>query len=122
MSCKGKTVADMIGAVNAFKAKMNIFSVQLWRNKELHFPLVQSVLNDDACASGAVDKAAEKYSQVINRLWKEFENRSFDFDQLEPCVSFISNPFMRLDILCIAEQLSAMFWTQKSTKVYAQQL
>lgn len=97
MSCKGKTVADMIGAVNAFKAKMNIFSVQL-------------------------DKAAEKYSQVINRLWKEFENRSFDFDQLEPCVSFISNPFMRLDILCIAEQLSAMFWTQKSTKVYAQQL
>ncbi|KAI4812243.1 hypothetical protein KUCAC02_023645, partial [Chaenocephalus aceratus] len=122
--------------------------------KVLHFPSVQSVLHDNASASGAFDKAAEKYSQVINRLGQEFENRFSDFGQLEPCVSFISNPFMQVDLTCIAEQLSATFnmdagqveieiltckmtstskpirmqqtvgalWTQKSTKVYAQQL
>ncbi|KAF3858826.1 hypothetical protein F7725_012027, partial [Dissostichus mawsoni] len=27
----------------------------------------------------------------------------------EPCVSFISNPFMQVDLTCIAEQLSATF-------------
>ena len=106
---KGKTVADMISAVNAFKAMMSIFSVHLQRKKVLHFPSVQSVLQDNASASGAFDKAAEKYSQVINRLGQEFENRFCDFDQLEPCVSFISNPFMQVDITCIAEQLSATF-------------
>ncbi|KAF3846971.1 hypothetical protein F7725_004049, partial [Dissostichus mawsoni] len=52
---------------------------------------------------------AEKYSQVINRLGQEFENRFCDFGQLEPCVSFISNPFMQVDLTCIAEQLSATF-------------
>jgi len=106
---KGKTVADMISAVNAFKAMMSIFSVHLQRKKVLHFPSVQSVLQDNASASGAFDKAAEKYSQVINRLGQEFENRFCDFDQLEPCVSFISNPFMQVDITCIAEQLRATF-------------
>lgn len=40
---------------------------------------------------------------------EEFENRFCDFDKLEPCVSFISNPFMPGDITCIAQQLSSTF-------------
>lgn len=72
--------------------KLNIFSVQLQRKKVLHFPLVQSVLNDDACASGAVDKAAAKYYQVIKRLGQENrENRFCYFDQLEPCVIYFKS-------------------------------
>uniref|UniRef100_A0A8C6L134 DUF4371 domain-containing protein n=1 Tax=Nothobranchius furzeri TaxID=105023 RepID=A0A8C6L134_NOTFU len=106
---KGKTVADMISAVNAFKAKMNIFSVHLQKKRVLHFPSVQSVLNDNASASETFDKVVDKYSEVINRLGQEFENRFHDFDQLEPCVSFISNPFVQVEIACIAEQLSATF-------------
>ncbi|XP_070400503.1 general transcription factor II-I repeat domain-containing protein 2-like [Nothobranchius furzeri] len=106
---KGKTVADMISAVNAFKAKMNIFSVHLQKKRVLHFPAVQSVLNDNASASETFDKVVDKYSEVINRLGQEFENRFRDFDQLEPCVSFISNPFVQVEIACIAEQLSATF-------------
>lgn len=70
---------------------------------------MQSVLKDNASASETFDKVAEKYCQVINRLVQEFENRFCDLDQLEPCVSFISNPFMNVDITCIAEQLSATF-------------
>lgn len=103
---KGKTVGDMISSV---KAKMSIFSMHLQRKKVLHFPSVQSVLKGNASASETFDKAAEKYFQVINRLGQEFENRFCDFDQLEPCVSFISNPFMQVDTTCIAEQLSVTF-------------
>ncbi|XP_061771533.1 lysosomal thioesterase PPT2-like isoform X2 [Nerophis ophidion] len=86
---------------------MKLFSVLLQRQKVLHFPSVQMVLKDNASASEAFDKVAKKYSQVINRVGQEFENRFCDLDQLEPCVSFISNPFMNVDISCIAEQLSA---------------
>lgn len=67
---KGKSVSDTISAVNAFKAKMK-FSVHLQRKKLLYLPSVQSVLNDNASASGALDKAAKKYSQLINRLGQE---------------------------------------------------
>ncbi|KAF3833235.1 hypothetical protein F7725_026900 [Dissostichus mawsoni] len=92
-------------------AKCRWFSIQCDESgkKVLHFPSVQSVLHDNASASGAFDKAAEKYFQVINRLGQEFENRFCDFGQLEPCVSFISNPVMQVDLTCIAEQLSATF-------------
>lgn len=106
---KGKTVANMRSALNAFKAKMNIFSMHLRTKKVLHFPSVQMVLKDNASACEAFDRSAEKYSQLIKRLGQEFENRFCDLDQLQQCVSFLSNPFMNVDISCIAEQLSATF-------------
>ena len=105
----GKTVTNMISAVKAFKAKMNIFSAHLQRKSVVHFPSVQKVLSDNVSASVAFDKAVEKYCQVINRLMKEFENRFCDFEQIEPCVSFISNPFMSVDITGTAENLSTTF-------------
>lgn len=70
---------------------------------------MKKVLSDNASASVAFDKAAEKYCQVINRLMQEFENRFTDFDQMEPCVSFISNPFMSVDVTSTAEKLSTTF-------------
>ncbi|KAK3569596.1 hypothetical protein QTP86_002532 [Hemibagrus guttatus] len=65
---KGKTVVDMISALNAFKAKMNIFSVGLQRKKVLHFPSVQSVLKDNASTSETFDKVAEKHCLCL-ALW-----------------------------------------------------
>ncbi|CAL9703583.1 unnamed protein product [Knipowitschia caucasica] len=100
----GKTVTNMISAVNTFKAKMNLFSAHLKRKSVVHFPSVQKVLSDNVSASVAFDGAVEKYCQVINRLMKES-----DFEQIEPCVSFISNPFMSVDITGTAENLSTAF-------------
>lgn len=77
---------------------------------------MQTVLNDNASASGALDGATEKYSELINRLGQEFEDRFCDFDTLEACVSFILNPFIQVDMTCIAEQLSAAF-SLDATKV-----
>lgn len=72
------------------------FSLYIYRGrkKSLHFPSVQSVLNNNASATGALDEAADKYAQVLNRLGQEFENRFSDFDRLEPCVLVIWNHFM----------------------------
>ncbi len=69
----------MTSAVNAFKAKMSIFSAHLQRNKLLNFTSVQLVRNDNVSESGALEKAAEKYSQVINRLEQDFESMIFYF-------------------------------------------
>lgn len=55
------------------------------------------VLKDNASAAEVFDKVTEKYSQVIERLGQEFENRFCDLGQLEPCMSFVSNPFMIMD-------------------------
>lgn len=103
------TVSDMISDVITFEAKMNIFSLHLKRKKLLHLLSMQSGLNDNASASGALDRAAEKYSQLLIGLGQDFEDRFCDFDKLEPYVSFISNSFMQVDMTCIAEQLRAPF-------------
>ena len=99
----------MISAVNAFKAKMNIFSAQVEKKKILHFSSVQTALKDNVSASAALDEVVAKYSQVINRLGQEFEDRFCDFEKLEPCVSFITNPFMCVDVTSTAQQLSDLF-------------
>ena len=148
---KDKTVAHMISTVTAFKAKINIFSAQVEKKKMLHFSSVQAVLKDNVSASAALDEVVTKYSQVINRLGQEFEDRFCDFEKLEPCVSFVTTPFMYVDVTSTAEQLSDLFslsatdvgmeiltlqndtnlkahqsapnfWTKRSTVVCAQQL
>lgn len=101
MAEQGTYFDTFLSSVDAFKTKMSIFS--------MHLQTVQSVRKDNCSASETFDKAAEKYSQVINRLVQEFEKKFCDFDQREPCVSFISNPFMQVDTTCIVEQLSATF-------------
>ena len=75
----------------------------------LHFSSVQAVLKNNVSASAALDKVVTKYSQVINRLGQEFEKRFCDFEKLEPCVSFVTNPFMYVDVTSTAEQLSDLF-------------
>ena len=75
----------------------------------LHFSSVQAVLKDNVSASAALDEVVTKYSQVINRLGQEFEDRFCDFEKLEPCVSFVTNPFMYVDVTSTAEQLSDLF-------------
>lgn len=81
------------------------------RENVLHFPSVQLALKDIVSASETFDEVAEQYCEVLNRIGQEFEKRFCDFrgssDQIEPCVSLISNAFMNVGKSCVAEQLSA---------------
>ncbi|KAK0154028.1 hypothetical protein N1851_003892 [Merluccius polli] len=47
--------------------------------------------------------------QGCRKVGHEFEERFQDFDKLQPCVTFISNPFLQVDITCISEQLGETF-------------
>ena len=75
----------------------------------LHFSSVQAVLKDNVSATASLDEVVTKYSQVINRLKLELEDRFCDFEKLEPCVSFVTNLFMYVDVASTAEQLSDLF-------------
>ena len=57
----------MISSVNAFRSKFNIFSVHMQSTKLLHTP-------------AALDRAVEKYNQLIRRLGQTFEERFCDFN------------------------------------------
>lgn len=49
------------------------------------------------------------YSLLTSKLVLEIEERLRDSDKLEPWVSFISNPVMQTDMMCVSEQLSEAF-------------
>ena len=88
-------------SLSASRAKTNIFSVHIGGKIFLHFPSVQSVLNDHASTTRALDGAAGKYSQIISRYGHKFEQRFHDFNKLE----------LQVDMTCISEQLREVFLT-----------
>lgn len=60
---------------------------------------MQSVLSNSASASEVFDRVLNKYSERLTKLGQEFEDRFNDFDTLQQCMSFITNPVMPVDIL-----------------------
>ncbi|KAK0152831.1 General transcription factor II-I repeat domain-containing protein 2B [Merluccius polli] len=101
---KDKTICDMFSAVKTFKAKLSFYLQQV-KNKRLQpFPSVVKMLE-----SHAVDVlVGHKYSD-LSKLGQEFEDKFNDFDKLEPCVAFIANTFMEVDIGEISEQMAELF-------------
>ena len=51
----------------------------------------------------------DKYTDFLTRLGQEFSERFDDFEEIEPCVMFTSNPFMEVDVRDISEQVSVLF-------------
>ena len=94
----------MISTVNTFKAQIDIFSVHLQSKKMLNFPYVKSMLNDNAAASEAFGKVAELVLSSHNQT-----SASLRTGFVQQCVLFILNPFMHVDMTCIAEQPSKTF-------------
>jgi len=59
---KGKTISEMISAINAFKAKISLFSTYLQRKKLHHFPLM---LRNNDSASEVFDRALHNYFELL---------------------------------------------------------
>lgn len=104
---KDKTIGDMISAVKAFKAKLSYLFQQVKNKRLQHFPSVKMVLQSHAGAADVLD--VDKYCDLLSRLGQEFEDRFNDFDQLEPCVAFIANPFKEVDVSDISERMAELF-------------
>ena len=104
---KDRTISDMISAVKAFKAKLSFYLQQLKNKRLQHFPTVVKMLDSHAGADFVLD--VNKYCDLMSKLGQEFEDRFNDFDKLEPCVAFIANPFMEVDITEISEKMAELF-------------
>lgn len=104
---KDKCVSDMISAVRAFSAKFSLY-IQQVRNQTLqHFPSVSKMCETHTGATSVLN--VSKYCDLLARLGQEFSDRFGDFDKVEPCVTFIANPFMDVDISELSGQMAELF-------------
>lgn len=103
---KGKTVAQMIGCINAFKSKLDLWMQQM-RNRNLqHFPNLKKIR-----LSGIDDSEfnIELYINHLAHTKEEFSKRFKDFSLLEPVVSFMFNPFLEIDVATISSKIGSLF-------------
>jgi hypothetical protein len=82
---ENKTIIKMIGNIDSFEGKLQLWKTQLTKGVLTHFPSVQSR------ADGTFD--APVYILCIDKLLKGFERRFEDFERMKFTVSFITNPF-----------------------------
>ncbi len=107
LQSKDTDVRNMISTVNAFSAKLGFFIQQLNAKRFQHFPSVSKVLETHAGAAGALN--TEKYCDLLIKLGQEFADRFRDFEKLEPCVTFIANSIVDVDINEISGQMAELF-------------
>lgn len=50
-----------------------------------------------------------KYCDLLARLEKEFCDRFGDSEKVKPCVTFVANPFMCVDITDLSAQMADLF-------------
>jgi hypothetical protein len=98
---ENKTIIKMIGTIDSFKGKLQLWKTQLTKGVLTHFPSVQSR------ADGTFD--ASVYIPCIDKLLKEVERIFKDFERMKFTVSFITNQFQERDISESAELISSVF-------------
>ena len=104
---KDKCVADMISAVRAFSAKLSLYIQQVRNQNFQHFPSVSNMCETHKGATSVLN--VSKYCDLLARLGQEFSDRFGDFDKVEPCVTFMANPFMDVDISGLSGQMAELF-------------
>ncbi|CAH0399767.1 unnamed protein product [Chilo suppressalis] len=81
---KGKTIIEMISAVNAFISKLQLMVGQLKRKDLKDFPSLKAMipqLNHDT------------YEAKLSNILEQFEMRFYDCSKLANIASFMSYPF-----------------------------
>ncbi|XP_077677617.1 general transcription factor II-I repeat domain-containing protein 2A-like [Eretmochelys imbricata] len=83
---KGKHVAQMIGSVKSFKAKLILWMSHVKTKSLVHFPSVKKMVCDS-------DFNPSPFVIHIQTLLEQFEKRCQQFTIIEPVVAFLVNPF-----------------------------
>lgn len=97
----------MISAVKTFSAKLSLYIHQVKNKRFQHFPSVLKMLESHTGAAKVLN--VSKYCDLLSRLGQGFANRFSDFEKLEPCVTFMDNTFMNVDISEISGQVTEHF-------------
>ena len=85
----------MISAVNAFKAKLCLWTTHLNSRKLTHFP------NLEKMSQAIKDKDAfhpDQYCSHLDKVAAEFSLRFGELDIMEDITTFVSNPFQSTDV------------------------
>lgn len=83
---KDKHVANMIGSVNSFKAKLILWIAHLQMKSLVHFPNMKKM-------AGNTEINVSLFIKHLQVLQEQFEKRFQQFTIIEPMVSFFINPF-----------------------------
>ncbi|XP_069476392.1 general transcription factor II-I repeat domain-containing protein 2-like [Ambystoma mexicanum] len=73
-----KTITELIGSVNAFKVKLNLWMTQMEKGILTHFPSLKKLVRESA----VYDK--DMYAEHLDLIRKDFEKRFSDFMIIEP--------------------------------------
>ena len=74
-----------------------------------HFPSVFQTLAKKMRLLPESWTLTSMYNDFLTRLGQEFNDTFNDFEKIEPCVMFTLNPFMKVDVRDISEQISVQF-------------
>ncbi|CAH0397110.1 unnamed protein product [Chilo suppressalis] len=97
---KGKTIIEMISAVNAFKSKLQLMIDQLRRKDLKHFPSLKAripQLNYDT------------YEAELSNILGQFEMRFYVCSKLANIASFMTYPFSCKNIEELATEIATQF-------------
>ncbi|MBN3296040.1 GTD2A protein, partial [Amia calva] len=98
-----KDITEMISSVKTFQEKIDL----------KQFPSMSEEVEKQKQTEGNLP-SFEKYTSHLEIILAEFERRFADFKQLEPVATFISFPFMAVDVGEIAEQIRSVFNLDKA--------
>ncbi|XP_069470005.1 general transcription factor II-I repeat domain-containing protein 2B-like [Ambystoma mexicanum] len=98
-----KTITELIGSVNAFKVKLNLWMTQMEKGILTHFPSLEKLVRESAVYE------KDMYAEHLDLIRKDFEKRFSDFLIIEPVATFITNPFMETDVTDTASQIANAF-------------
>ena len=92
---KDRPLPDMISAVNAFKAKLGVWTTHLKNRRMTHFPnlekISQAIVVEDAFQPGLC-------CAHLDRVATEFSRRFGELDFMEDIAAFVSYPFQSFEI------------------------
>ena len=74
-----------------------------------HFPSVFQTLAKKMRLLPESWTLTSMYNDFLTRPGQQFNDRFHDFEEMEPCVMFTSNPFMEIYIGDISEQISVLY-------------
>ncbi|KAG8235115.1 hypothetical protein J437_LFUL014378 [Ladona fulva] len=97
---KGKSLSQMIGSVNAFKSKLNLWIAQIKRNVFSHFPCIEKMMQSNSGFDLSI------YCKDLEEIKKSFEVRFADFNSIQSTATFLLNPFVETDISEMSAQVA----------------
>jgi hypothetical protein len=89
---KGQNISHLVGHIEGFRKKLELFEDALQKNDTTHFPSSQELKENKNDFSHFAE-----FQEAISEISEEFHIRFNEFDSLKPKLQLFSNP-MDIDV------------------------